>query len=173
MEQQYFEEENVKRLQDFYNSMDKTSDDGHRLTEADEEKEDPKLLGKKRKLTDSQDNDSSQNGTKFEKNENIVVSEDQKEVKTEEHHESNVEEPDHQNTLTLKIDSELSENRAPNPIMNTGRFYNIPHYIDVNQSEDSEELEESDEEVLSYESTEASIHLVDEEDNGSNNDEGS
>ena len=35
--EQYFEEENVKRLQDFYPSMNNTSDDGYRLTETDEE----------------------------------------------------------------------------------------------------------------------------------------
>ncbi len=109
--EQYYEEDNDNRLQDFYPSMNNTSEDGQRLTEADGEKEDQNLLGKKRKLTDPQNNDSSQNDTKFEKNENIVVSEAQKEAKTEEDNESNVEGPHHQNDLTLK---------NPNPIMNSG-----------------------------------------------------
>lgn len=94
-----FKGENNQRSPDLYPANNITSNEGDKMAEVNEEKEDKQFLGKKRKSTSLQKNASSQNKLKKE---DIVLPEAHGQTKNE----SNSEGPNHQNGLCPEINSE-------------------------------------------------------------------
>lgn len=162
-----FKGENNQRAPDLYPANNITSNEGDKMAEVNEEKEDKQLLGKKRKSTSLQKNASSQNKLKKE---DIVLPEAHGQTKNE----SNSEGPNHQNGLCPEINSEqLRQSNIHSLLENLENLENLLMRVGIllNLEIMNEFLEELEVMAFCEASTEASSDSGEKEEDGPNNED--